>query len=358
MIAQEKPLGPAKEDLQRARQKAVNFLRTTQADNGSWTAPDAVGISALVAYGLLSAGMPADDPVMVKTLDFLTANSQADGRICAAASRHSGYETCVALMALKEANSSGKYTPIIERAAKFVRRLQIDETQNVDTSEPRYGGAGYSPDGERPDLSNTAFLVEALRAAGAGPDDPALQKALIFVSRCQNLESEFNTSPAAAQINDGGFFYTSSAGGASPAGTTAEGGLRSYGSMTYAGLKSMIYAGLTPDDPRVRAAIDWIEKHYTVANNPGMGNNGLFYYYQLFAKALDAMNLDNVEDAQGEKHDWRKELATHLFSLQDANGSWVNSSTRWYEGDPNLVTAYSLIALRYCEPRASEQGRP
>jgi squalene-hopene/tetraprenyl-beta-curcumene cyclase len=85
-----------------------------------------------------------------------------------------------------------------------------------------------------------------------------------------------------------------------------------------------------------------------------MANNGLFYYYQLFAKALDAMHADFVEDAQGTKHDWKKELAAHLFSLQKSNGSWVNTSERWYEGDPNLVTAYTLIALSYCEPEKSK----
>ena len=41
---------------------------------------------------------------------------------------------------------------------------------------------------------------------------PALQKALIFISRSQNLESDKNDTAFAAKINDGGFYYT-------PAGT-------------------------------------------------------------------------------------------------------------------------------------------
>ena len=112
-----------------------------------------------------------------------------------------------------------------------------------------------------------------------------MQKALIFVSRCQNLESEHNTLPWAAKNPDGGFYYTAAAGGESPAGKTPNGGLRSYGSMTYAGLKSMIYAGVGRDDPRVKAATKWIEQHYDLSNNPGMGPSGLYYYYQTFAKA-------------------------------------------------------------------------
>ena len=54
--------------------------------------------------------------------------------------------------------------------------------------------------------------------------------------------------------------------------------------MTYAGLKSFLYAGVGKDDPRVVAALGWIKRHYTLAENPGQGQSGLFYFYQTFAK--------------------------------------------------------------------------
>ena len=161
-----------------------------------------------------------------------------------------------------------------------------------------------------------------------------------------------NTTPLASKVNDGGFFYTVAAGGSSAAGKTADGGLRSYGAMTYAGLKSMIYAGLTATDPRVKAASEWIGRHYTVAENPGLGEQGLFYYYDTFAKTMAALKVNEFEDAQQAKHDWRKELAEQLFTVQQANGSWVNPKERWMEGDPNISTAYTLLALKYCEPTA------
>ncbi|MGD9858344.1 MAG: hypothetical protein AB7U20_25665, partial [Planctomycetaceae bacterium] len=169
-----------------------------------------------------------------------------------------------------------------------------------------------------------------------------------------NLETEFNTTPHAGKIEDGGFYYTAAAGGETKAETTPNGGLRSYASMTYAGLKSMIYAGLTPDDQRVKAATEWIKRFYTLEENPGIGQQGLFYYYHTFAKTLSVMGVDEFEEASGAKHDWRKELAEHLFSVQQSNGSWLNPTDRWYEGDPNLVTAYALLALSYCEPEPIE----
>jgi len=131
---------------------------------------------------------------------------------------------------------------------------------------------------------------------------------------------------------------------------TPNGGLRSYGSMTYAGLKSMIYAGVGPDDKRVKAAVAWLQKHYDVKANPGMGDTGLYYYYQVFGKALDALGQEQFADEQGQKHSWRAELSAELIRRQQPNGSWVNSTTRWLEGNPGLVTGYALLALSYCRP--------
>jgi squalene-hopene/tetraprenyl-beta-curcumene cyclase len=161
-------------------------------------------------------------------------------------------------------------------AERFLKGLQIGDEEGRTAADVTYGGVGYGGAG-RPDLSNTHYLMEALEAAGAGPDDPAVKNALIFVSRCQNLGTQHNTTSFAAKDPDGGFYYNPTGEGGSPAGTTPNGGLRSYGSMTYAGLKSMIYAGLAADDPRVKAAVDWAHKHYSITDNPGLGDAGLYY---------------------------------------------------------------------------------
>jgi squalene-hopene/tetraprenyl-beta-curcumene cyclase len=191
-----------------------------------------------------------------------------------------------------------------------------------------------------------------LRSSGTSADDQAIQNALIFVSRCQNLESEHNTTPFAARVNDGGFYYSAAASGENKAEDVGSGGLRSYGTMTYAGLKSMIFAGLKPGDKRVKAALGWIQKNYDLKSNPGMGDAGLFYYYQTFGKTLDALGQDTITDAKGVEHDWRKELAEELTRRQQADGSWVNANAKWMEGDANLSTGFALLALSYCKPKA------
>ncbi len=339
--------GAAATDIAAMRQKALQFLEVTQNENGSWSQADSVGITGIVTTALLQSGLPAEHPVVARGLKFLIGQQQPDGGIHAPASRHRNYETCVAMMALLEAGSDGRYARQTGRAEEFLRGLQWDEGEGVESSDGAYGGAGYDSK-QRPDMSNTQYFVEALKAAGVEKDDPAMKRVLVFISRAQNLESEHNQLSYAGAVNDGGFIYTPAKGGESKAGLTESGGHRSYGSITYAGLKSLIYAGLAADDPRVTAAVKWIRGNYTLRENPGMGQQGLFYYFQTFAKTMNVIGEQQFVDAEGRRHDWRAELTMRLEELQQANGSWINPADRWYEGDPNLVTAYCLIALHFC----------
>lgn len=330
--------------------RSVEYLRQRgQADDGSFSAASGIGPTGVVLSGLLAAGVGANDPMVAKGIAFLEKHIQTDGGIYRTDSPHRNYDTCIAMVVFAQANSDGKYQTIVDGAERFVKGIQWDESEGKEPSDLFYGGAGYGSH-SRPDLSNTAFLIDALKKVGNPADDEAIQKALIFVSRCQNLESPHNHSPFAAKIGDGGFYYTVADGGESKAGTEPNGGLRSYGSMTYAGLKSMIYAGLSQDDPRVTAAVSFLRKHYSLADNPGVGQQGLFYYYQTMAKALDALGEAKFADDSGTQHDWQRELIVKLSELQQPDGSWVNPTTRWMEGDPNLVSGYALMALAHCRP--------
>lgn len=335
--------------------KAIEYFRTQgQAADGSFSAEAGPAVTAVVTTAILRAGRTADDPTVAKSLKYLAGFVRPDGGIYADKSLYQNYETCLAIQCFAEANRDKRYDKLLKDAERFVKNLQWGgnvpgKPGDPDKSAPNYGGAGYG-NSKRPDLSNTAFLIDALKSVGRGPEDEAIQKAIVFVSRCQNLETEHNTTAFSAKNPDGGFYYTPAAGGSSQAGSTADGGLRSYGSMTYAGLKSMIFAGLKSDDPRVKAAFKWIQQHYNLEQNPGMGSAGLYYYYVTFAKALSAMGVDQFEDKDGKKHDWRRDLISELAGRQKSNGSWVNENARWLEGNPNLVTGFALLALTYCPP--------
>jgi squalene-hopene/tetraprenyl-beta-curcumene cyclase len=329
--------------------RAVAFLRDRQAADGQWSADrKEPGITALAVTALLRSGrVTPNEPVVTRALAYLEQFVGPDGGLSEAP--HANYTTAIALLAFKAASEHGNthYDALIKGGQDFLKAKQWDESEGKGRDDAFYGGAGYGGSNSRPDLSNTAFMVESLRDTGLPADDPALQRALVFVSRCQNLKTEFNDQPWAGKVNDGGFIYTAANGGQSMAGKTEDGGFVSYAGMTYAGLKSMIYAGLTPDDPRVKGALDYIRKHYSVEENPGMGQVGLYYYYHTFAKAMALLNQPTFTDAAGTSHDWRADLIAALAKRQHDDGSWVNTADRFMEGDPNLVTAYGLLALAY-----------
>ena len=341
-------------------QRGVRYLQNQgQSSDGSYSAGSGPGVTALVTTAILRSGYSPQDPFVSRSLDYLRSFVRQDGGIYAQGSIYRNYETSLAVMCFSEAEKKqrGAYQKIITDADRFLKDIQFGESNDRTLSDPFYGGAGYGKH-KRPDLSNTGIMIDALVAAGAGPDDESLRKALVFVSRCQNLETEHNDTKWSVKNPDGGFYYTGAAGGSSqakwPEGKSEEQhGLRSYGSMTYMGLKSLIYAGLSADDPRVKAATEWIRKNYRLDQNPGLGQQGLYYYYHTFAKALDAIGEKNFLDGHGVSHDWRKELTEKLAREQQTDGSWINRQSRWLEADPNLVTGYALLALSYCKTDGS-----
>ena len=338
------------QQLQRTADQGIRFLESRgQANDGSFSGETGVAVTALcVRLSSEHRPLAVTTPTVQQGLAYIESKIQSDGGIYAEGSLYRNYETSVAIGALIKANKDDKYDSVLGRAEAFLKEIQWDEGEGVESSDTAYGGAGYGKH-KRPDLSNTAFMVEALKELGNEPDDEAIQKALKFIVRTQNLADQGNDTEYAAKVGDGGFYYTPAAGGQSQAGEADGGGLRSYGSMTYAGLKSMIYAGLTADDPRVLAAMTFISKNYSLQDNPGMGKAGLYYYYHTFAKALDAANIEVIDDESGTPHAWREELTRTLIDSQQSDGSWVNSgSDRWMEGDRQLVTAYALLALAHC----------
>ncbi|MGC6448768.1 MAG: prenyltransferase/squalene oxidase repeat-containing protein [Rubripirellula sp.] len=351
VVAQEPSQAVTQAEISRAADRGIEFLRQRgQADGGAFSPETGAAVTGLCVRAILEHRPKAiNDPVVKNALRFLESKIQSDGGIYSKGSKHRNYETSVAVGALIRANEKGQYDSTLDRAELFLKGLQWDEEEGASPKDAAYGGAGYGSH-ERPDLSNTTFLIDALRELGNDAEDEAIQKALLFVKRTQNLPGHGNDTPHADAVGDGGFYYTPAAGGQSQAGETDGGGLRSYGSMTYAGLKSMIYAGLSADDPRVMAAMEFIRKNYSLTENPGMGHAGQFYYYHTFAKSLKVAGVEILDDDSGKPHDWKMELGEQLIQMQQEDGSWVNQQNdRWMEGDRQLVTAYALLALAQCK---------
>jgi squalene-hopene/tetraprenyl-beta-curcumene cyclase len=339
--------GPDAKELKEVRDRAIAYLTKSQSADGSWSSKLAgPGVTAITVAALVRNGVSPSDPVVAKALGFIEKSIQKNGGIYDKG--YATYVTSVALMALAEVNRDGKYDTVVKNATAFLRKMQYGE----DTTKPddiKFGGAGYE-EGSRPDMSNTQYFIDALVAAGISKDDPAIKNALKFVSRCQNIKNkEFNDQPFAQNVSEadeGGLVYAPFVRDKDPR-VTPKGGLRSAGAMTYAGLKTFLYAGVKKDDPRVVGALNYLKKHYTLDENPGMGTAGLYYYYHTFAKAMTALGEDEFE-AGGKKHDWRKDLFDALKKRQQEDGSYVNKGERTFaEFDPNLATSFALLSMSY-----------
>jgi squalene-hopene/tetraprenyl-beta-curcumene cyclase len=319
--------------------RGLRWMKEQQAEDGSWDHYPGITALAVSAFARSPRKYREEDgPFVRRPVQFILKCQIEDGSFLPPDNALVAYNTGVCVMALVDVKNAS-YETAIRRARDYLVELQCDEGEGYETGDKFYGGIGYGS-GLRPDLSNLQIALEALKAADLPENDPAWDKAITFLKRCQNLTEQNDLGSVA---NDGGFVYYPSF---SYAGVTPEGGLRSYGTMTYAGLKSYIYANMNREDPRFKAALGWIGDNYTLSENPGIGQAGLYYYYLVFARTFSLLGEKTIVDGKGVSHDWYDELSTELLSRQNAQGFWQNAeSSRWWEGSPSLCTAYAILAL-------------
>ena len=350
------PYESLKQEMRQAIARGNSWLKDQQKPAGNW---DDDGIPAFTALALTAA---TRDPNLDRKAPFpehiekgftwLLAQQKEDGGIYNRGL--SVYNTATSVTALVAAGREG-YEPAIVKARKHLIDNQWDLGQKKETDNVNDGGVGYGSKNDHTDMSNTYLAIEALALSkkviedGKHGDQPDLDwdAAVKFLSRSQNLEGS-NDQPWASSDakNKGGFIYAPNESKAGedklPDGRTA---LRSYGSISYAGLLSFVYAKVSASDPRVVAVKEWLGKNYTVSENPNMGSQGLYYYYQTMSKALTAANVGKFKLENGSEVDWRKDLGEKLLATQRGDGSWINENARWMESNPVLVTAYTVLSL-------------
>lgn len=334
----------SKSQARKSVQRGLAYLRRVQETDGSWShypATTALAISALLRNGQKEVS----DPAAAKGLKYILRSVKPNGAIYSDANPATAlpnYNTSLCLMAILLTHNPAYKTTILN-AQRYLEGSQFDESNGTSPSDPKYGGIGYGSKPDRPDLSNLQSALESLKESGLPQDAPVFQKAILFLQRVQNRKESNDQAWAKDGTDDGGFIYDSKGRSNSPGAKPA-----SYGSMTYAGLKSYIYCGVSKKDPRTQAAWNWIRRNYSVSDHPGMGDSALYYYYHTMAKTLQVYGNKVVVDASGHPHDWSQDLAAQLVRTQHPDGSWFNSNARYWEDQPALVTSYTLISLSYC----------
>ena len=349
------------ESLQREADAAIarglDFLASTQNKDGSWSSRDYPALTALAMWAFVDSKHPERDEILRKAGDFILSCARENGSIYKDVPDREGsglnnYNTSICMAAL-HATGDERYRKVVLKARDFTTR-----NQHLEGTDRYEGGWGY--DASSPvkraytDLLNTYYTLEGLKLTESAEDSrPPDQKpakadkkaAVGYIEKLQNQKGS-------GEENEGGFIYRP---GDSPAGSTTNYAgvvtFRSYGSITYAGSLALIFADVPRDDPRVISALDWSARHWTLDENPGMGKAGLYFFYNVMAKCLNATGVDFIDQkSTGKRINWRHSLTTRLVNSQlvlpNGRGYWVNKVGRWWENDPNLVTAYTIRSLQ------------
>lgn len=307
------------EDVKRAMDLGVEFLKRNQRPNGTWPSglwPEG-GITALCTLALLNAGVGPDDPQVAQALQYLRGLEP-------------DWTYAIALQTMVFcAAEPRKDARLILRNVRWLESTQIRSGENK-------GAWNYGRGAGPGDNSNSQFAVLALyeaERAGISVSEQTWRLALDYWERAQN--------------GDGSWGYLNGRPGAS-------------GSMTTAGIASLVMCAdrlYNPDveivgnrirccqpqqkDTRVELGLRWLGNVFTVRSNPGQPG-GVYLLYYLYG--LERVGrLTNQRFIGG--HDWYREGAELLVAAQDRDLSGLWKGVGHGEDDPLVATSFALLFL-------------
>ncbi len=319
--AADEKAGITAEQVAKAIAGGVKFLKDQQAkagrDSGTWTDNPAIyhgGITPLCTLALLNCGCGPDDEAVKRALNYLRNFRPT-----------TTYSMSLQTMVLCAADPKGSRLQITSN----VRWLENNQIKDGE----RAGIWSYpTPGTNRGDNSNTQFAMLALyeaERAGFAVNDAVWSRSLEHWKK--------------TQMPDGSWGY--------------ESGFNGTGSMTNAGIASMIMAmgefsagdatvlgdeirccgAQQPNEP-VENGLAWLARNFSVWRNPGASNSWLFYYLY----GLERTGRMTARRFIGD-HDWYREGAKMLVKEQLLTGAWPDTEGR--ERDPLLTTSFALLFL-------------
>lgn len=328
-----------------AAERGLAWLRASQSADGSWSDRRFPGLSALALWAMALSKDEVNREAAQRAADYVASCAQPDGGIYVPIPDRKGsglgnYNTCLCLRALHAFGQRDRYLDVMLGARAYIASTQL-ETEGL-----HQGGFGYDKASPRvyTDLNNTFYAMDAMRMT---QDLEEVRPAGKRVDIDWSAAKKYVLSMQKAEGDDaGGFLYNRELPRKTPAQMkTPTLQLKAFGSMTYAGLLAMLHCDLSREDARVRSTYKYLGKYWTLDENPGQGNQGLYFYYEVLARALTAAEVDVLTLEDGTTVDWREALVEALVKRQQADGAWVNVSNRFWEGDPALSTSYAVLAL-------------
>lgn len=316
----------AKEVLD-AIDKAKQTLLKAQKADGGWKAEGGygnyeVGVTSLALLALINTGMTVTDPEIQRGLNWLRNAKVPTGT----------YEISLMIQALAAARDGNRDIPKVMTLVRDLEDMQIRQGPNT-------GSWGYSKNLGGGDRSNGQFAVLALREAQE-------MGVPVSLETWRRARQHWLTS----QNQDGGWDYNE----------IGNARTRSTGSMTVAGIATLVItqAMLRADDkeldtngapiccrePRLDVPLEkackWMGNNFAVTNNPGGGGaQWLLYYLYGLERAGRFSGRRFFVNLRGQKHDWYREGAEYLVSMQD------RFAGTWQERQNDAVVGTSLALM-------------
>jgi hypothetical protein len=318
-------------DVQRAIRGGIGYLISIQDRNGGW--PGQPGTTALVTLALLTAGERANSPAVAKALSNLRGLTPEG--------QNNTYAVALQTMAYAAADPNA-YQVAISHNVNWLEATQIRGAPGGMAGPiqvRRFAGTGAGswaypsgPMAQQGDNSNTQYALLGLLAgseAGIPVKRDVWASARHYWEQCQQQDGGWNYKPVRGP---------------------------STGSMTCAGLSSLIITGLKryqghetlvgeniqhcgegEYDRKLQAAIDWMGQHFSVRENPNSGQ--MWRYYYLYG-------MERAGRLSGQRffgtHDWYREGAQVLVDEQDKlSGAWSSGG----DSGPVVATSFALLFL-------------
>ncbi len=310
-----------------AIEKGVAYLLAAQnAGDGSWTEyeghEDKQGMTPLVCYALMEAGVSPQNEQMKKALAHIAGQSL-----------DSTYGTSLRAVALQVANeqTNDKYISALKGDVAFLGRAGNGQYGYNGAATGQYGSSGLAWD-----HSNDQYAVLGVRAGAENGLD-------IRNSYWQGVQKHWFTT----QNPDGGWGYNGIGFGGYYSSTT-------QATMTVGGLATLFICedNLPPSsavvrcnnvtmDPHIQKGLDWLDAQFAAQLNTPQYDGDWDYYY--------LYGVERAALASGIKYfggmDWYKAGGARILSRQSGNGSWGPSGGSTGVGVTNANTAFSLLFL-------------
>ncbi len=312
--------------VNRSIEKGKKFLIEREGGKGNWegllleTIGDQVGgQSALATLALLTSGMPPEDKVMQRALEYLRKLEP-----------RKTYVVAISTMAFTEGRQP-KDLDRIRRNAEWLLANSIREGGKL---------IGWSyPNSRVPDASNTQYALLGLYAAkqaGVKIEDKNWEEMRDLYIRTQKGPGHwvYNYTGAAGGL-DGPSFSMTTAGvcGLLIAGMGLEDRQQNLNETTGIAANCGVYATNEP----LAKGMKWIADRFSFDTAPNLKS----VYYNIYG--LERLGRISGQRFIG-KYDWYREGCDYLTRVQNDNGSWVGEGGA-ADRFPNISTSFGLMFL-------------